>query len=300
MLKLLKARFKDQMRALVIGLLSTAVVVPLAVVLIFVPIWLVTRSDASIWVLIVPAGLFLLILFGGGFGGLAWSVRRRKRWLDSLFTPWGLTGSTYMVSGRQYQGTTAGREIIARFYRGPTLELYVGTPLQTRLGIARRSDTSLALAGMLGRQPLSLDDPDLDAWGVFALDEEWAHSLLADPEAKTLLQRLMRAGESWVLMPQVVLQPGMFHLRLYRNRNLFKYGIEPEEARRWLDDLLALARIAEGLPAPRVTAEESGAEQFVRSGRVAAVGPVVVALLVGIPVCVLALGAAVFFVWAIR
>jgi hypothetical protein len=29
----------------------------------------------------------------------------------------------------------------------------------------------------------------------------------------------------------------------------------------WLDDLLALARIAEGLPAPRVTAEESGAEQ---------------------------------------
>ena len=257
--------------------------------------------------LIVPACLFLLIVFGGGLGALAWVFYRRKRWLDSLFTPWRLVGSRYMVSGRQYQGTRTlierpaqGREIIARFYRGPTLDLYVGTPLQTRLGIAEKSHTSLALAGTLGRQPLSLDDPDLDAWSVFALDEEWAHSLLADPEAKTLLQRLMRAGESWVLMQQVHLQPGMFHLRLYRNKNLFRYGIEPEEARQWLDDLLALARIAEGLPAPRVTAEESGAEQFVHSGRIASVGPVAAALLVVVPTCVLALGAAVFFVRAIR
>jgi len=300
MLKLLKARFKDQLRALVIGTLSTAIVVPLAGVLIFLPLWLVTRSGASIWVLIVPACVFLLILFGGGLGGLAWASRRRKRWLDSLFTPWGLTGSRYMVSGWQYQGTPHGREILARFYRGPTLDLYVGTPLQTRLGIAEKSHASLALAGALGRQPLSLDDPDLDAWSVFALDEEWVQSLLADPEAKALLQRLMRAGESWVLMPQVYLQPGMFHLRLYRNKNLFRYGIEPEDARRWLDDLLALARIAEGLPAPSVTAEESGAEQLVRSDRIASAGLATAALLVGVPLCILALGAMVFFVWAIR
>ena len=155
---------------------------------------------------------------------------------------------------------TQDREIIARFYRGPTLDLYVGTPLQTRLGVGEKSHASLALAGMLNRQHLVLDDPDLDAWSVFALDDEWARSLLANPAAKSLLQRLMRAGESWSLMRQVYLQPGMFHLRLYRNKNLFRYDIEPEEAREWLNDLLALARIAEGLPTPRVTAEESGAE----------------------------------------
>ena len=281
MLKLLKARLKDQMRGMVIGLLSIVIVVPLGCVLIFIPLWLVTQSDASIWVLILPACLFLLILFGGGFGALAWTLHRRKRWLDSLFTPWGLEGSRYMVSGRQYRGTwtsverprtlaerprilakrpTQDREIIARFYRGPTLDLYVGTPLQTRLGVGEKSHASLALAGMLNRQHLVLDDPDLDAWSVFALDDEWARSLLANPAAKSLLQRLMRAGESWSLMRQVYLQPGMFHLRLYRNKNLFRYDIEPEEAREWLNDLLALARIAEGLPTPRVTAEESGAE----------------------------------------
>jgi len=280
-LKLLKARLKDQMRGMVIGLLSIVIVVPLGCVLIFIPLWLVTQSDASIWVLILPACLFLLILFGGGFGALAWTLHRRKRWLDSLFTPWGLEGSRYMVSGRQYRGTwtsverprtlaerprilakrpTQDREIIARFYRGPTLDLYVGTPLQTRLGVGEKSHASLALAGMLNRQHLVLDDPDLDAWSVFALDDEWARSLLANPAAKSLLQRLMRAGESWSLMRQVYLQPGMFHLRLYRNKNLFRYDIEPEEAREWLNDLLALARIAEGLPTPRVTAEESGAE----------------------------------------
>ena len=153
---------------------------------------------------------------------------------------------------------------------------------------------------MFGREPLVLDDPDLDELSIFALDEEWARSLLAGPEAKSLLQRLMRAGESWVLMQQVYLQPGAFYLRLYRNKNFFKYGIEPEEAQAWLDDLLALARSAEGLPAPQVTAEESAAERMVRSGRTFPITLLAVALLVGLPTCVLALAAAVFFVLAIR
>ncbi len=300
MFKLLQARFKDNIRGLMVTLLSTVIVALLTGVLIFIPLWLVTNFDASIWVLIVPACLFLLILFGGGFGALAWTFHRRKRWLDTLFTPWGLAGSAYMLSGRQYQGRVQGREVTARFCRGPTLDLYVSTPLQTRLGIAEKTRTGLALAGMFGREPLALDDPDLDALSIFALDEEWARSLLADPETKSLLQRLMRAGESWVLMQQVYLQPGAFYLRLYRNKNLFKYGIEPEEAQAWFDDLLTLARIAEGLPAPQVTAEESGAERMVRSGRTFPVVLLTVVLLVGLPTCVLATAAAVFFVLAIR
>jgi len=300
MFKLLQARFKDNIRGLVVTLLSTVIVALLIGVLIFIPLGLVSNSDASIWVLIVPACLFLLILFGGGFGALAWTLHRRKRWLDTLFTPWGLAGSAYMLSGRQYQGRVQGREVTARFYRGPTLDLYVSTPLQTRLGIAEKNRTSLALAGMLGREPLALNDPDLDELSIFALDEQWAHSLLAGPEAKALLLRLMRAGDSWVLMQQVYLQPGAFYLRLYRNKNLFKYGIEPEEAQAWLDDLLALARIAEGLPAPQVTAEESGAERLVRSGRIFPVVLLTVVLLVGLPTCALVAAATVFFVLAIR
>ena len=300
MLKLLGARFKDQMRGVVISLLSTAIVVPLACVLIFVPMWYYTNHNANIWVMIIPAILFLLILFGGGSGALAWTFYRRQRWLDTLFTPWGLVGSVYMISGRQYQGGVQGREVTARFYRGPTLDLYVGTPLQTRLGIAEKSGTSLAVAGMLGREPLALDDPDLGELSIFALDEEWARALLADPEARALIQRLLRAGESWVLMPQLFLQPGAFHLRLYRNKNFFRYGIEPEEAQAWRDDLLALAHSAEGLPVPQVTAEESGAERLVRSGGTFSITLIIIALLVGVPTCVLGIAAAVFFVLAIQ
>jgi hypothetical protein len=49
-----------------------------------------------------------------------------------------------------------------------------------------------------------------------------------------------------------------------------------------------------------VTAEESSAERLVRSGGASRIGLTIAALLVGLPTCVLALGAAVFFVWAIQ
>jgi hypothetical protein len=300
MSKFLRAVSKDYARGIVISLISTLVVVPLACVLVFVPLWMVSQSDASIWVLIVPASLYLLILLGGGSGAVAWTFFRRKRWLDSVFTPLGLTGRAYMYSGRQYQGTVEGREVTARFYRGPTLDLYVGTPLQTRLGIAEQSQAGLAVASVFNRQPLPLDDPDLDAWSVFVLDEDWARSLLTHPEAKRLLQRLMGAGDNWALMQQVHLQPGAFYLRLYRNKNLFRYSITLEEARQWLDDMMALARVAEGLPAPQVTAEETSAERLVRSGRITPIVLIVIAVLFGIPLCLLTIGAAIFFVISIQ
>jgi hypothetical protein len=63
---------------------------------------------------------------------------------------------------------------------------------------------------------------------------------------------------------------------------------------------VALTRIAEGLPEPTATAEESAAERLVRSGGAGRIGLIVVALVVGLPTCVLALAAGVFFLWAIR
>jgi len=300
MFKLLKAWSLAYGRSVIIALIATAIVLPLGCLFVFVPLWLVTRANLSIWVLIVSASLYVLILNGGVFGTAAYVLHRRKRRLDAIFTPLGLAGERYLLTGRQYHGTVEGRQVSARFYRGPMLELHLGTPLQTRFGVAEEGSTTLALAGLFGRQPLALDDPDLSGLHIFALDEGWTRSLLADPEARTLIRRLMRAGESWALVRQVVLGPGTLRLRLYRSKRLFKYEIAPEEARRWLDDLLALARIAEGLPAPRVTAEESSAERLARSGGASRIGLTIAALLVGVPTCVLALGAAAFFVWATR
>ena len=300
MSKFFQAISKDYARSTVASLIAVLVVVPLACVFIFVPLWLVVQFDASIWVLIVSGGLYLLILLGGGWGAVALAFYRRKQWLDSVFDPLGLSGRAYMFSGRQYEGVVDGRDVTTRFYRGPTLDLYVGTPLQTRLGIATKSRLGLVVAGVFNRQPLPLDDPDLDTLSVFALDENWAHSLLDHPEARRLLLRLMQAGDNWALMQQVHLQPGAFYLRLYRNKNLFRYNITPEEARQWLDDMMALARIAEDLPTPQATAEETSAEQLVRSGRITPIVLIVIAAIIGIPLCLLTIGAAIFFVVSIQ
>jgi hypothetical protein len=300
MSKLLKASALAYGRSFIVALIAPAVVLPLGCVFVFIPLWLVTEFDLSIWVLILSASLYVLILNGGVVGTLAWVLHRRKRWLDAVFTPLGLDGRRYMLTGRQYHGTVDDREVSARFYRGPMLELHLGTPLQTRLGVAEPGSTTRPLARLWGRLPLALDDPGLSGLVVFALDEGWARSLLAEPEARGLIQRLMRAGESWALVRQVVLGPGAFRLRLYQSKRLFGFEITAEEAQRWLADLLALARIAEGLPGPTVTDEESAAERLVRSGGASRVGLLIVALLVGVPTCVLALAAALFFVWAVR
>ena len=300
MSKLLKAWSLAYGRSVVVGLIATAIIVPLGCLLVFVPLWLVTRADLSMWVLIVSASVYVLILNGGVFGTLIWILRRRRRRLDAAFTPLGLEGERYMLTGRQYRGTVEGRQARVLFYRGPMLELHLSTPLQTRFGVAEVGSTTPALARLFGREPLDLDDSDLSALRVYALDESWARSLVSDSKAGKLVKRLLSAGESWALVRQVVLGPGAFRLRLYRSKRLFDYEITAAEARQWVDALLVLARVAEGLPAPTVMDEESSAERLVRTGGATRVGLIVVALLVGVPTCVLALAAAAFFAWAIQ
>ncbi|MGD1994706.1 MAG: hypothetical protein PVI59_16055 [Anaerolineae bacterium] len=249
---MLKAWSLDTARSCLLGLIAPAIVLvlPLGCVCIFIPLWLVTEFDASIWVLIVFSSLYLLILVGGGIGATVWVLLRRKRRLDAAFTPLGLAGGRYMLTGRQYHGAVDGRRVSARFYRGPTLEVRLSTPLETRFGIAEEGTTTLPLARLAGRQPLDLEALELSGLHVFARDEGWTRSLLADPEARTRIRRLMNAAEDWALVRQVVLEPGAFCLRLYRSRRLFTYEIRPEDVRQWLDDLHTLARIAEGVPIP--------------------------------------------------
>lgn len=54
----------------------------------------------------------------------------------------------------------------------------------------------MAIAGMMNRQPLETSDPDLARLAVYAPDPEWARPLLADPQAKAALLRLV-ANESF-------------------------------------------------------------------------------------------------------
>jgi hypothetical protein len=155
----------------------------------------------------------------------------------------------YLLNGRQYLGSVKGRQVDVRFYRGPTLDIRVSTTAQARLSIANSDTVSLPLARMFGREPLDLTDPGLSGLTIFAHDEVWALSLLSNPEVKALLRQMI-LSESAFLMRQVHLESGKLRLYLYRNRGLFKFNVTPDEAKQWLNGLLALARIAETLPTP--------------------------------------------------
>ncbi|MGC9357340.1 MAG: hypothetical protein ACP5GX_05725 [Anaerolineae bacterium] len=242
------------------------VVVPLLILLVVLPLGVLGNTDLSPWLLAIPAGLFLLLINGGVFGYMAFILIRRKRYLDAVFEPLGLTGTLYQMFFRQYHGTVAGRDISVYFYRGPTLEIDLTASPQTRLTITgQHTDTQLA-ARLLDREPLELDDPALASYTVFALDPDWARRLLDHPEVRTSLERLIHF-EGWSVRRQIILLPGRLRLRLFGNRNLFKWDLTTSQVQSWLEDLLAFLRIAEAQPSPEYTAEPSGAERMAQGIR---------------------------------
>jgi hypothetical protein len=277
-------------RSLFLRIAVAAVVVPLACVCLLVPL-AVAQSGAfddttTLLIMVIPMMGFFLLVSGGSIGFAAWIIRGRARKLDDAFAPLGLAGSMYLLNGRQYHGTAGGRQVDAYFYRGPVLDLYLGTPLKTRLGIGTRDTVGNAVAGLVDRRPIALDDPGLQHLSAFPLDEAWARALLADTTAREAILRLTRDEGPYELR-QVFFQPESMLLRLYHT-DLRR--VTPENVRQWLNDLLALARAAEGLPAPTQTAEATGLERTTRSNRNALILPavgVVFGLLCVLTVCAL-------------
>jgi hypothetical protein len=182
---------------------------------------------------------------------------------DAAFGPLGLTGSNYMLHGRQYHGQVNGRQVDIYFYRGPILDIYVAAPLHTRMGIGMTSRLGRAAAGMLNRQPFQASYPELAQLSIYPADERWGGELLDDPQARAAILRLMEAPGSYEIR-NLLFQPEAIQLQA---NHLHPNRITPQAASQWLQDLLFLARLAESLPAPTVTAQASGAERTLRSDR---------------------------------
>lgn len=248
-------------RAVVIRVIAILIVVPLGCLLIFGPMYMVTSLGMPTWILIASSVLFLVLLFGGGAGYVAFVLHRRKTMLDAAFATLGLEGGVYQTWFRQYHGTVAGRQVDVYLQRGPLLSVEIGTPLRTRLGVTGAQADTRALARLFGREPLVLDDPVTRDLTVFPHDEAWTRALLADSRAVDLLRRLT-ATDAQFTRQQVHLRSGAFALMLSGNRQLLDFQVAPAQAAQWLDDLLALARIAESLPAPQITVEPSPAERL--------------------------------------
>lgn len=253
-------------RAAVIRVIAMVIGLPLACICVLVPLLLLAR-DFQPWTLAVTVVLWLIPVFVGGAIFPVGVVLWRKARLDELFVPLGLIGKVYQTRFRQYHGQVQGRQVDVYFHRGPVIEIEVDTALQTRLGVTNRQSDTRFFAGLMGRQPLTFDDPALSDLTVFGADEAWAQSLLAIPDAVELLRRLTALDSSVFTRQQVILRPGTFELMLSGNRRMFGLDISPQQARAWLDDLLQLVHTAERLPAPQVTAELTSAEQSVRKLR---------------------------------
>lgn len=273
--KTLSAWLVGLLRSLGLQVLIAALVIPLACVFIFIPLYIVQNNRFSamtdMLILGVSMGSFLFIILGGSFGVGAWMVLGRKNRLDAAFTPLGLAGKMYLLNGRQYHGQIGGRQVDVYFYRGPALDVYVSANLKTRLGIGSKDSVGNFVAGLINRTPLPLADPDLARFNVFPLDETWGRAVVLDPTARAALLALL-ADESALEMRQVVIQPGAILLRRYRGAQT---AITPENARQWVNQLLTLARAAENLPPPQQTIEPTPLEEKTRVNRNAFILPAI-------------------------
>ena len=243
-----------------------------------------------VWAGVIVAFMFTAV--GTTAIGAVIVIRRRASELDEAFLPFGLEGRGYLTNGRQYHGTFRGYAIHVYFYRGPTLQIYLDVPLGTRVGMGRHGAISDLAADMTDKKPLPVNDPDFDHLVIYPDDIHWASDLLADPKAREAILRLTDEESAAELRTLSIMPKAL----LWQSRYNPVRNINPETMRARMDDLYELARIAEGLTPPTVTAAESGIEHTTRTDRSRYTWPIVgitCGVFAAMAACVLVISAAV-------
>ena len=222
-----------------------------------------------VWVGLVVAFMFTAV--GATAVGAVIVIRRRASTLDEVFIPFGLEGRGYLTNGRQYHGIYRGYPIHVYFYRGPTLQIYFDVRLGTRLGIGRHGAISRLAADMTDKKELPIDDPEVEHLVVYPDDIRWASDLFADSQARETILRLIDEDTAAELRTLSITPNAL----LWQSRYNPVRNINPETVRDWINDLYELARIAQGLTPPAVTAAESGLEHTTRTDRSKYTWPIV-------------------------
>lgn len=250
---------RQALLAIIILLVVVASLVGLVIVSVLLPI---TESQRIyLWVGGLPLLLFLMV--GGIFAWSAHTIRRRAAQLDAAFNPMGLNGRAYLWNGRQYHGTWSGRQVDVYFYRGPSLAIYIASPLNTRLGIRLKGPLSQMASSLSSCPELVSSDPELTHLGIYPIDERWARELLDNPQAKAAILRLTSA-EAGFEFRNLLFQPEAIQFQIHR---INLSTITTENLRIWIKDLFDLVGIAESLSAPRFTTVASPMERKTRLNR---------------------------------
>ena len=261
--KLLKAWGAGCARTIVISLLVFMIMGGAFLGLIILVFFLPIPNEQRIYILM---GGFLLILFLMITGVLLWGVRsinRYRRMLDAALTPLGLTGIAFMLNGRQYHGMLNGRQADVYFYRGPSLDIFIASPLNTRLGFGLKGRKNQPPFVGMHQTELVINDPKLAHISIFSLDVGWGRELLEDPLARAAIVRLTSL-QPGLEFRNLSFQPEALHFHVH---HINPGTLTPENLRLWVIDLLDLITIAESLPSPSVTAAASSLEQKARLRR---------------------------------
>ncbi len=220
-------------------------------------------ESLRLWTWVGLIVTFMFVTIGATVIGALLVIRKRASELDEVFLPFGLEGRGYLTNGRQYHGTYRGYPMHIYFYRGPTLQIYLDVPLRTRLGIGRKSELARLASSMITKEVLDIDDPAFEHLAIYPDDHRWAADLFADPQARETILRLT-SEESAVELRSLSLSPKAM---VWQTRHIPLRNINADAVRAWINDLYELARIAQGLTPPAVSAVESGLEQTSRTDR---------------------------------
>jgi hypothetical protein len=220
-------------------------------------------DDFRVWIWVGLIVLFMFTMIGGVVIWAIFTIRKRGKDLDEVFTPLGLEGRGYLTNGRQYHGNFHGYPMHVYFSRGPTLQIYLDVPLGTRVGIGRKSELARLASNLIERELLDLNDPEFDKLAIYPDDPRWAMDLFANPQARAAILCLT-SEDSAAELRSLSITPNAL---LWQSRYIPLRNINTETVRTWVNDLYRLAGIAQGLTPPTVTAAESALEQTTRTDR---------------------------------
>ena len=209
-------------------------------------LWGGDRDTNFTFFIVILIGLMLAGIVGVIIWGLR-SIRQRAAYLDEVFAAWGLEGQPYLQNGRRYQGKLLGRQADIYFHRGPTLEINIAVPLNTRAAILFKSEIGNVGANLSGYEEVDLNDPIFRNLSLYALDANWMRNILHERAPRTAIRQLMRVTGAYELR-QILVQPEGIKFML---RRIQLEAINHKHMEAWVNDLRVLLEAIKTAPRPQ-------------------------------------------------